>query len=191
MSGAPADDVAVLWRRVDTPGHEAARLRFEKPRWHLFGTAVLASDGTPCRLDYRVECDAAWRTLQARVDGWMGETPVRLEISADSAGRWRMNGEEVAAVAGCVDVDLGFSPSTNTLPIRRLGLAVGERAAVRAAWVTFPALTLMPLDQVYSRSGPETYTYESGGGAFRADLTVGAGGLVLRYGDIWQADAGG
>jgi hypothetical protein len=44
---------------------------------------------------------------------------------------------ECGAGEGCLDIDLGFSPSTNLLPIRRLTLAVGEAATVRAAWLPF------------------------------------------------------
>jgi Putative glycolipid-binding len=38
----------------------------------------------------------------------------------------------------CVDVDLGFTPATNTLPIRRLGLEVGEAAGLAVAWLNGP-----------------------------------------------------
>ena len=35
----------------------------------------------------------------------------------------------------CVDVDLSFTPATNTLPIRRLGLDIGEEAEIHVAWL--------------------------------------------------------
>jgi hypothetical protein len=87
-------------------------------------------------------------------------------------------------------VDLGFTPSTNTLPIRRLTLAVGASAPVRAAWLRFPELTLESLEQVYLRTAERTYRYESAGGQFVAVLEVGAAGLVSRYGDYWRAEVG-
>jgi hypothetical protein len=90
---------------------------------------------------------------------------------------------------GCVDVDLGFSPSTNLLPIRRLNLAIGSRASVRAAWVRFPELTLEVLEQAYTRVGESTYLYESAGGTFRRELSVNALGFVLEYPDFWRAEA--
>ena len=40
-----------------------------------------------------------------------------------------MDGVPAPALKGCKDIDLGCSPSTNTLPIRRLRLAVGASAA--------------------------------------------------------------
>jgi hypothetical protein len=181
----------ILWRRRDQPGHEYAQLLWRAPSWHLIGTAVFAHARQPCRLDYEVVCDAAWRTLSARVSGWVGDVAVQIEVMADAARRWRLNGAECAGVAGCIDLDLNFSPATNTLPIRRLGLGVGEEAEVQAAWLRFPSFTLERLDQRYRRLEASTYRYTSGSGRFAADLEVNAAGFVTRYADVWHAEAVG
>lgn len=144
----------------------------------------------PCRLDYLIVCDAGWQTLSGRVTGWLGDESVEIDLAVDSSRRWRMNGTECPAVEGALDLDLNFSPSTNLLPIRRLGLAVGEEARVRAAWLRFPAFTLEPLNQLYRRVGVATYRYESAGGKFVAELEVNAAGLVTRYPNLWQAEEG-
>ena len=89
---------------------------------------------------------------------------------------------------GCRDIDLNFSPSTNVLPIRRLSLDVGDQAAVRAAWLRFPGFELEPLDQVYVRTEPLEYRYESGGGRFVAAIRVDENGLVSRYPGFWETD---
>ena len=36
---------AVLWRRLDTPGHDACRLVRNDAGWQLEGTAVFREDG--------------------------------------------------------------------------------------------------------------------------------------------------
>ena len=112
-----------------------------------------------------------------------------VELSVDPAGVWNLNGLKVSEVDGCLDVDLNFSPSTNLLPIRRLGLNVGQESAVRAAWLRFPAFKLEPLDQTYRRIDQRRYRYESAGGRFVGELDVDEAGLVIRYHDIWQAEA--
>lgn len=176
----------ILWRWMDRPGHEAARLEAIGAERHLRGTSVLMHEGQACRLDYLVVCDAAWRTVGARVEGWIGADPVAAEIAVDG-DRWLLNAEEVPEVAGAIDVDLNFSPSTNLLPIRRLGLAVGEEARVRAAWLRFPSLQLEPLEQVYRRTGERAYRYSSADGAFVRDLEVDDAGFVTRYPGFWEA----
>lgn len=172
---------AVLWRRLDRPGHEAARLLREDDGWLLEGSATVLHDGEPCSLGYRVRCDAAWRTRSCRVTGWLGRREVEVEIELDGDGGWRLNGEPCPEVGGCIDVDLNFSPSTNLLPIRRLELAVGAEAPVRAAWLRFPSFRLEPLEQIYRRTGDAAYRYESAGGSFIADLTVDGSGFVKHY----------
>ncbi|HEY9507884.1 MAG TPA: putative glycolipid-binding domain-containing protein [Gemmatimonadales bacterium] len=179
-----------MWRRLDRPGHEAARLVHHAPFWQLGGTAVFLLD-RPCRLEYQVVCDAAWRTLHGRVTGWYGGDPVKVELYTDSARRWTINGQPVPAVAGCVDLDLSFSPATNTIPIRRLALNPGERAEVRSAWLKFPGLGLEPLVQTYARTGELTYRYDSSGGEFVTDIEVDAAGFVVRYPPLWEREPGG
>src|ERR671912_84796 len=115
----------ILWRRLDGPGHDFARLRDEGGDGvrRLDGVAIFhdPADELPCRIDYEVVCDAAWRTVSATARGLVGDRPVIAELTVDAQGRWRLNGVEVPAVDGCVDVDLAFTPATNSLPIRRLG----------------------------------------------------------------------
>lgn len=176
---------SVLWRRLDQPGHDAMRLERRPAGWRLAGTALLLEDARPCRLDYEVHCDADWHTRSARVAGWIGAESVRVELTSDGAGQWQLNGAPQPQVRGCLDIDLSFTPATNTLPIRRLGMAIGAAAPVTAVWLRFPELTLERLKQVYTRTGEREYRYESDGGRFAATLTVQDAGLVARYGDLW------
>ena len=192
---------SILWRRLDQPGHESCRLLVQHSHWHLSGAAVFAHDQQPCRLDYAVVCDSGWHTVSARVAGWVGNDAVEIELAAGSARRWRLNGAECPAVAGSIDVDLkrnrshavhqptNFSPSTDLLPIRRLGLAIGQEAKVQAAWLRFPSFALEPLEQRYRRIDDATYRYESAGGKFVAELRVNAAGFVTHYPNVWQVEA--
>jgi hypothetical protein len=180
---------SILWRRVDQPGHESARLSKCVAGWRLTGTAVFAHDRRPCRLDYRVTCDAAWQTLSGKVEGWVGEEVVGIEISVDRERHWRLDGVERPEVQGCTDLDLNFSPSTNLLPIRRLGLETGRGAEVRAAWLRFPSFKLEPLYQFYTRLDESSYRYESAGGRFVAELKVNEEGFVTEYPGLWRQES--
>jgi len=179
----------ILWRRLDRPGHEAARLVFHAPLWQLTGTAVFSEEGQPCRLEYRVVCDSLWHTLHAQVDGWHGSRRTKCEVRVDSHRGWYLNDQPRPAVEGSTDLDLAFSPATNLLAIRRMALGLGSSASVRAAWLTFPELTLEPLEQAYRRTGPTTYRYEAPGHGFAADLEVNAAGFIVRYPGLWEEEA--
>lgn len=181
--------VSILWRRLDQPGHDAARLVETAAGAIIEGTAVFSDSDRPCRLDYRVECDRDWRTRSVRVVGWVGASSVELAIAADRRRSWTINGTPYLELHGCDDVDLSFTPATNLLPIRRLGLQVGARADVRAAWLLVPELTLEPLEQTYTRVADRQYAYESSGGTFRAMLETNADGLVTQYQGLWQMES--
>jgi hypothetical protein len=60
-----------------------------------------------------------------------------------------VDGELVSQLDGCTDVDFGWTPATNTVPIRRLGLEVGQRASITAAWIRFPELDVVASEQWY------------------------------------------
>lgn len=179
----------ILWRRLDLSGHEFGRLEPRDDHWELSGTALFVFERRPCRLDYLVVCDRGWRTTSAWVRGVIGGREVDLSISVDEGRRWRLNGVDCPVVAGCTDIDLGFSPSTNLLPIRRLSLPVGEQAKVDAAWLPFPSLMFERLSQAYRREGERTYRYESDGGRFVRMLEVNASGFVTSYPGLWQVEA--
>ena len=179
----PQEEHGALWRRLDMPGHEAVRIYGDGEGWYVDGAAVFLFEEKPCRLEYFIECDTDWNTTFATVDGFVGDDIVAIEIEVDG-DVWYLNGEEVAAVEGCIDVDLNFSPVTNLLPIKRSGLGIGDKATVRAAWLRFPSFELEPLEQTYTRKSESVYNYQSSTG-FEKDITVDKFSVVHEYPDFW------
>jgi hypothetical protein len=106
----------------------------------------------------------------------------------DSTRRWKLNGKEAPQVQGCLDLDLNFSPSTNLLPICRLGLGIGQAAEVKAAWLRFPNFSLEPLEQTYHRIGESAYRYESAKGSFVTELKLNKQGFVTHYPNFWREE---
>lgn len=179
----------IFWRRLDEPGHEFATVARHLEGWQLTGVAVFAESGCPCRVEYEIRCDASWTTLRCELRGTIDTNAIRLDIERNSAGHWSVDGVETPMLNGCADIDLGFSPVTNLLPIRRLNLPIGNRAEARAAWVRFPALTLEVLEQSYERIATDRYIYESARGEFRRELIVDEFGCVVAYPGLWRAEA--
>lgn len=184
------EPVTVAWRRLGSPGHDAATLHAVDNGWRLEGAAAFLESNLPCHLRYSIELDSRWHTRSAVVQGWFGTTPINLHAIADAAHQWVLNGAPVRDVGGAIDIDLAFTPATNLLPIRRLDLPVGASASVLAAWLTFPELELRPLDQIYRRSADGEYDYSSSGGTFRATLSVSPAGFVTNYPGLWSQEHG-
>ena len=183
-----SEEKSIIWRRLDIPGHEFARISSNQTGQFIDGTAILVFQAEFCKLDYSIECDKDWRTVAAKIDGFVGRRKIEIEISVDEQNFWTLNGERISEVDDCIDIDLNFSPVTNTLPIRRLNLPVGEKRAVRAAWLRFPSFRLEPLEQIYERNADRIYHYESAGGRFTTDIETDDFGLVVNYPNFWQIE---
>ena len=184
---------AVLWRRLDAPGHDACRLERDGDGWLLRGAATFVHEGMPARLDYRVTCDAAWRTTSGDVDGWLGRTPVTLRVVRTPDGAWRLNDVPVAGLDGCVDVDFGFTPATNALQLRRVALAVGAAADVPVAWLDAGDAALRRLEQRYAHVAGDglggRYEYASPAFDYHETLEVLMNGFVRDYPGLWVAES--
>jgi uncharacterized protein len=174
----------VAWRRSDEiETDEHCTLTVRDSGLSLVGTVLGSEAGVPVRIEYRVLTDAAGMTTATHVRDLRGFETRTLALERDAKGNWTVDGRTVRALKGCTDVDLGCSPSTNTLPIRRLRLAPGRSSTIKAAWVLFPDLEVVKAAQTYTRLDGFTWRYASG--SFESELTVDDDGLVAQYA-VWR-----
>jgi len=86
-----------------------------------------------------------------------------------------------------LDIDIWPTPFTNSFPIRREPMAVGERRQFRMTWVFAPDLTVYPQPQAYTRLAERLYLFENlDGSGFRAELRVDEDGVVLDYPGLFR-----
>lgn len=179
--------VSILWRRLDLPGHDACRLLRRGGGWRIEGAAVFRHEAAAACLAYSVDCDEEWRTRQGAVHGWMGSQPLDLRIVRAPERAWTANDIPVHGLEDCLDLDLGFTPATNLLQIRRVALGIGKAADVPVAWLDVPAATLGKLEQRYERRGKSTYWYEAPRFGYSRLLSVGEAGFVEDYPGLWES----
>jgi hypothetical protein len=177
----------VAWRRSDeVETDEHCTLAVRDVGLSLIGTVLGADGGAPVRIEYRVFADAGGLTTAAHVRDLRGFETRTITLERDPKGNWTVDGAPARGLKGCTDVDLGCSPSTNTLPIRRLRLAIGKAQTIQAAWVRFPELVAVKSAQTYTRLDEFTYRYTSA--TYEAELTVDDAGLVAAYAE-WRRTA--
>jgi uncharacterized protein len=178
----------ILWRSDDDGSAERFSARATADGWRLEGVVVLPIEDEPAEIRYHVELDPGWQTRQAEVAVDVHAEHRTITFVAHRDRGWTVDGTHAEPLDGCIDVDFGFTPATNTLQIRRLGLEVGESRTLPVAWLSFPALTVQPLVQTYTRLDTDRWRY--GDEDFTAELVVDPNGYVLRYGNnVWQATA--
>lgn len=152
----------------------------------LAGT-IVGLQNAPLEVHYRIECDADWRTRTVLIEQRLGLQRSTLSLAVDGNGKWSDHRSgPIDALTGCLDVDLELSPITNSLPIKRLNLAVGQSKEIAAAWIRFPSLEIVYARQSYERLSDRTYRYRSLASGFTAKIDVDETGLTVRYEGIWE-----
>ncbi len=180
----------VVWKSLAIDGADYCSLWRTTEGWMLKGTVVGAvkdgqSNSQPLLVSYEIHCDENWLTHRVQLQRTIGSDVKSLTLTVESRGTWRnSDGEELATLRGCDDIDLSITPATNTIAIRRLNLQVASSESIIAAWVKFPELTVQPLSQRYTRVSNNTYRYASNTG-FSAEIVVDDLGLVTSYPGAW------
>jgi len=172
--------------------HQDARAGFEVVYFEpvhdghvVTGCTTAVEGGQAWIVDYTIRVDAGWRTRGAEVHGRSAAGALWLALQTEGDGRWQVNGVPAPFLDGCMDVDLESSAMTNALPVHRLALEPGERAAAPAAYVRAVGLNVERLEQTYVRTeedGPQQrYDYTAPAFDFSCQLVYDPTGLVLTY----------
>jgi hypothetical protein len=175
----------VLWSRIPDNGLEYCEIHTLSVTT-LRGQVITQLDSKPIYVSYNIHCEEDGATqsvdLSCRIDGL--ERNISLYRTIED--RWFCDGKELKEFIGLKDIDLGITPSTNTLAIRRLNLAPGESKEITAVWLRFPDLSLAPLAQRYTCIDSTTYLYESSKSGYRARINVDPKGIVTVYEAEWK-----
>lgn len=174
----------VRWHEWDGPGLEHLLLQ-ERAGEVSADSVVICSGETPFAVRYRIACNANWHARSVMVDV-IGSSQT-LVLAADGDGRWTRDGLPMPELDGVLDPDLTVTPFTNTLPIRRLRLSMGQSAEITTAFIDFPALTVVANPQRYTcLEEGKRYLYESRASDFKRELEIDRDGLVVSYPDFWR-----
>lgn len=194
----------LLYARRDGPGHEHVRVSSNADRGggtRVQSTVVTEREGAPLTVTYELRVDSAWRTRSLTVE-CRGAESGPVSLTAAEPGAWTVETGSVAAgdaddggaaaLDGCLDVDVAVTPFTNTLPVRRLDLAVGEAAVVDVVYVSVPDGSLSRARQRYTRrpgdcSGP-SYRYESLTTGYETELALDHEGFVRVYPGLYDLE---
>lgn len=145
-------------------------------------------DGVPFRLAYQLRWDALGRLQQADLEARKGAQIATLALRADGEGRWRgTQGQPLDHLDGCIDIDIWPTPLTNSFPLWRTPLQIGQRQEFRMAWVAAPDLTVQAKPQAYTRLDERLFLFESlDGSGFQAALPLDEHGLVTDYPGLFR-----
>jgi len=170
------------WCAWDGSGLEETKVRYDESGWTAKGDIAPGPGERPwCR--YEVKADARGHTRSVDLSLADGR---RLRLDSDGEGTWTRDGQPAPELQGALDVDLSGTPLTNTLPIVRLGLKVGDRARIACAFVDLPSLAVSLEHQRYTRLSERRYHFESAAHGFARDIEVDGDALVVSYPGLFR-----
>jgi hypothetical protein len=136
-------------------------------------------------LSYDVELDKSWWVHLFRVAAIDGRTLACVSLGP---GKWRdERGKQLGHLAGCIDIDLSFSPFTNSLPVHRINFSTAETREFSMLWVPTETLNPIPDGQRYTCIKPgRCFRYEATDGSFKAEIEFDEFGLVQDYPGLFR-----
>ncbi len=175
----------VMWVSLDERVFEHLRLAGDNQGIQADGLIIHLDAKESCRLRYTIRCDSLWQVRIVKIQNL--DLPDQfLVLESDGNGNWKnAKGELVTSLRGCHDVDIYYSPFTNTLAIRRLALPPTESADINVVFINVPDLKVSAVRQRYAflqqTSKGGLYRYESLASGFTTELPVDFDGLVIEY----------
>lgn len=150
------------------------------------GHLVGAEENQPFAVEYRIEINSAWKVSAFEITA-LDQTDRRIKMTADERGRWfDENGKRAPEFDGCFEIDITLTPLTNTLPIKRLNLPIGERQKISVLYIELPEFKIKRVEQFYTKLGERLYVYEGYPKNFRAELPLDENGFVIDYPEIFR-----
>lgn len=179
LTAFPADGYTARWQTWDGDGDETVTMRWENEGW------TVTSDVGREAVSYAIRLSATWQVSQFLLFRDMEDPD--LWLGHDGRTQWgEMNGAHRTDLDGCTDIDLHVSPFTNSLPIRRLQLDVGDAADITAAVIDVETLGVIPVDQRYEHVAPGQWRKTHLKTGLASEFRVDEYGLVHDEPDLFR-----
>lgn len=155
----------LIWQHLDAPGWEHVRITSDHPGWTVFDSILVREhNGQVLRGGYTLVTDKQWQTLELRL--MIESAPGSMDgihLLTEGDGRWTdANDQPIPELDGCLDVDIQWTPLTQSLPINRLRMADGKEHTIPVVHISLPSLTIQPVSQTY-RQRDRTHVQHSNG----------------------------
>lgn len=173
-----------FWRRLDIPGCDAAKVIRTASGFELVGQSVYLDQPGPTAIKYLLDLEESWATRSGRITGFIGERQVDTSIARTPSG-WVLNGHNFG-MADIVDLDLGFTPATNMVQLKRKALEISDAASFDVAWLEAGDQELVRLPQEYKRVSETSYAYNSPTAHYQATIVVAPNGFAAEYPGLWR-----
>jgi len=132
-------------------------------------------------IEYKLILNSKWESISVESSAVLITDTHHVRLQKQENGHWLVNGEINHELDGCIDTDIPNTPLTNTLPIKRLNLNIGESQIIDVVYLDILFNLVRPVKQRYTRLGQNEYKYENVPNDFEAVIKVDDQGFVINY----------
>lgn len=178
-------DKVIVWKSTYVNTTEYTTIKFTD-NIQVNGQITGQGLGKFFNINYQLEINQQWEIQGLKIN-FVSDSSFNISLHRNEKKQWlNEKGEILSKLNNCTDVDITLTPFTNTLPINRLNLAIGESKEIEVVYFDLPTNKFNPAKQRYTNLGNGVYKYENLSSGFTSNLQVDDDGLVLNYPGIWH-----
>ena len=180
-------DTILHWKGCEYTSLESCRITVTSECMEAASTIEGSYRDKVYLVKYTILANSAWEVIGFSIESQINGKEHRIALQSNGKGNWTTGGGcPIELFQGCIDIDISLTPFTNTLPIRRLGLAVGEANEIQVLYLDILNGETKPVRQKYTRMSPTQYLYENVPNNFEALITVDSDGFVIDYPELFK-----
>ena len=176
----------LVWQSKEYPSLENCAAMITSTGSEISSVVIGVVEHKIFTLEYNLKINPHWETEQVEIKTTIEGLAKSFIFKSDGKGNWQQNGHILEQFDGCIDIDIPLTPFTNTLPIKRLRLEIGQAQVIKVVYLDLLRNNIKPVTQKYARLSDREYKYQNVPNDFEAIITVDESGFVLDYPSLFE-----
>jgi hypothetical protein len=178
--------VNLIWKATEYDSLENCIVTITANEVIIKSVIVGCKENVIFRIDYTIKTNSNWETLFCELITQFGNARQVISFQGDGKGNWITGGILAINFKGCIDVDIPFTPLTNTLPINRLKLKEQKEENIKVIYIDIMESGIRPVSQKYKRLSGQEYNYQNVPNDFEANISVDENAFVIDYPGLFR-----
>lgn len=175
-------NLTLTWDGIENRTLEKCLVKTSAEGYEVVSEIKGTIDAKPVELRYRILLDDKWSVKEFYAENCLSSNNFKIHYLQANPGQWiDENGLSLPQFNDCIDIDIFPTPFTNSLPLKRTPLHIGESAEFKMLWVDLiDGVSRCDL-QRYKRLDNNTYRFTSLDTGFTADIDFTEDLFVQHY----------
>lgn len=175
------------WEGVDDNTLEHCEFEQSADGFTVHSNITGTMDGKPVTFRYYIRLDTSWTVREFFAENLSDKNPFLIHALHQSPGKWLdKNGSPLPQFDGCIDIDIFPTPFTNSLPLKREPIHIGQHSEFNALWVDLREGVARKARQRYSRLSEFKFQFKSLDTGFTETIEFTSDFFVAHYPGLFR-----